>query len=204
MFWKICIALLLLAALCSCQRSPESGASNRAENGAAEKGSEEAGAPRPVIKLTSAAFQEGGSIPKKYTCDDANASPPLAWDVVPPNAKTIALIADDPDAPRGTWVHWVLFNLPASARELRENVPTQDKISGGGAQGTNDFKRVGYGGPCPPPGGPHRYFFKLYALDTELPPDSSTTKDKLLTAMQGHIVAQGQLMGKYERGKSGQ
>ena len=151
-----------------------------------------------TIKLTSAAFQDGGMIPKQYTCDGANISPPLRWDGVPEKARTLALIVDDPDAPAKTWVHWIVFNLPASARELTENVPQQQSIMGSGIQGTNDFKKSGYGGPCPPKG-THRYFFKLYALDTELQLDARATKDQLLKAMEGHIIAQGQLMGQYSR-----
>lgn len=150
------------------------------------------------MKITSQAFAEGGMIPKNHTCDGANSSPPLAWDTAPEKTKTLALIVDDPDAPGGTWVHWVVFNLPAGARELPENVPAQESIAGGGRQGTNDFHKVGYGGPCPP-GGAHRYYFKLYALDAELSLDSSATKDQLLKAMTGHVLAEGQLMGRYQR-----
>lgn len=153
---------------------------------------------KALIKVTSKAFQEGGMIPKEYTCDGANVSPPLAWDSAPDKTKSYALIVDDPDAPGKTWVHWVAFNLPASAGVLPENVPAQDTIAGGGRQGTTDFRKVGYGGPCPPTGA-HRYYFKLYALDTELALDSSATKDQLLKAMEGHVVAEGQLMGKYQR-----
>jgi len=137
-------------------------------------------------------------IPKKYTCDDMNISPPLAWDAVPEKTRSIALVADDPDAPGKTWVHWVAFNIPASAKELPENLPAQDAINGGGKQGTNDFKKLGYGGPCPP-NGTHRYYFHLYALDTELNLDSSVTKDQLLKAIEGHVLAEGELMGKYQK-----
>lgn len=137
-------------------------------------------------------------IPKEETCDGANHSPQLAWSSAPEKTKSFALIADDPDAPGKTWVHWVVFNLPPSARGLPENVPPQETIAGGGKQGTNDFGKLGYGGPCPP-SGTHRYYFKLYALDVELPLDSSATKDKLLKAMEGHVLAEGQLMGKYQR-----
>jgi Raf kinase inhibitor-like YbhB/YbcL family protein len=150
------------------------------------------------IKVTSKAFQDGGMIPKEYTCDGANISPPLAWDSVPGGAKSLALIADDPDAPAKTWVHWVLYGLPASVKELPENVPPQEKIAGGGTQGKNDFNKLGYGGPCPP-SGTHRYYFKLYALDTELALNAGSTKDQLLKAMEGHILAEGQLIGKYTR-----
>ena len=138
-------------------------------------------------------------IPNEYTCDGPNISPTLAWSDVPEKTKSIALIAEDPDAPRGTWVHWVVFNIPQGARELPENVPAQENIPGVGRQGTNDFKKVGYGGPCPPSGGAHRYYFKLYALDTELTLDSSATKNQLLKAIDGHVLGEGQLMGKYQK-----
>jgi Raf kinase inhibitor-like YbhB/YbcL family protein len=149
------------------------------------------------IKLTSAAFNEGEMIPKQYTCDGANISPPLSWLGVPANAKTIALICDDPDAPGKTWVHWVVYDLPAATNSLPENVTKEPKLDGG-KQGTTDFKKIGYGGPCPP-SGTHRYFFKLYALDFATPLNAGATKDQLLQAIEGHIVAQGQLMGTYKR-----
>ncbi len=150
------------------------------------------------IKLNSTAFQPDGMIPAKYTCDGANVSPPLEWSGVPEATKSLALICDDPDAPGKTWVHWVVFNLPASKTSLPENVPPQETIAGGGKQGTNDFKKIGYGGPCPP-SGTHRYFFKIYALDTELKLDSKTTKDQLSQAMKDHLLAQGELIGRYKK-----
>lgn len=150
------------------------------------------------IKITRTAFEDGGMIPRKYTCDGEDVSPPLAWTGVPEGAKTIALISDDPDAPMGTWVHWVLFNLPATEKALPEAVPPDKELKNGARQGRNDFRRIGYGGPCPP-GGTHRYFFKLYALDTVLNLPAGATKAELLKAMEGHILAQGQLMGKYRR-----
>ena len=150
------------------------------------------------IKITSSAFEEGGLIPAKYTCDGADVSPPLQWDAVPEGTRSIALICDDPDAPMGTWVHWVLFNLPSDAKELAENIPTEETLPNGAKQGVNDFGRVGYGGPCPP-GGTHRYFFKIYALDTEVGLEASADKRRLLKTMEGHILGQGQLIGKYKR-----
>jgi len=150
------------------------------------------------IKITSSAFEEGGLIPPKYTCDGADTSPPLQWDVVPEGTKSIALISDDPDAPMGTWVHWVLFNLPADTRELQENIPKDEILRNGARQGITDFRRIGYGGPCPP-SGTHRYFFKIYALDAELDLDAGAGKSDLLNAMEGHILAEGQLIGKYKR-----
>jgi len=151
-----------------------------------------------AINVTSTAFKEGQPIPKQYTCDGINISPPLEWSGVPKNAKTIAIICDDPDAPAGTWVHWVLYNLPADKIGLIENTPATETLSGGGMQGTNDFKKIGYGGPCPP-SGTHRYFFKVYALESELSLKPGATKADVEKGMEGHIVSQGQLMGTYKR-----
>ncbi len=150
------------------------------------------------IKITSSAFADGGLIPAKYTCDGADVSPPLQWDAVPEGTRSIALICDDPDAPMGTWVHWILFNLPSDAKELAQNIPTEETLPNGAKQGVNDFGRVGYGGPCPP-GGTHRYFFKIYALDTEVGLEAGADKRQLLKTMEGHILEQGQLVGKYKR-----
>lgn len=153
---------------------------------------------RSEIRLTSSAFKDGEAIPRGYTCDGANVSPPLEWTGMPKSAKTIAIIADDPDAPSGTFVHWVLYDLPAAGLGLIENTPPSESFNGGGAQGKNDFEKIGYGGPCPP-SGTHRYFFKLYALDTELPLKSGASKAEVEKAMEGHIVGQAQLMGTYSR-----
>jgi len=150
------------------------------------------------IEIKSSAFEEGGMIPKKYTCDGADFSPPLSWTSVPEGTKTIALICDDPDAPMGTWVHWVLFNLPADVKELPENLSSEMNLDNRAMQGVNDFGNIGYGGPCPP-GGTHRYYFKFYALDTELRLQAGATKKELLKTMEGHILAEGQLMGRYKR-----
>jgi Raf kinase inhibitor-like YbhB/YbcL family protein len=151
------------------------------------------------IELTSSAFQPGATIPKQYTGDGADHSPPLRWSEPTAGPKSLALICDDPDAPRGTWVHWVLFNLPGQTRELAEGVATTETLGSGAKQGKNDFGNIGYGGPAPPKGKPHRYFFKLYALDVtvDLPPGA--TKAQLLEAMNGHILAEGQLVGHYGR-----
>jgi len=147
-----------------------------------------------AIQLSSSAFDEGEPIPVKYTCDGEDVSPPLRWSGVPAGTRSLALIADDPDAPRGTFVHWILFGIPPQTTELVEG----QQLSGV-AQGRNDFGRTGYGGPCPPRGNPHRYFFKLYALDTDLQLPPGATKQDLLRAMEGHIIAEGQLMGVYQR-----
>ncbi|MCA9028982.1 MAG: YbhB/YbcL family Raf kinase inhibitor-like protein [Planctomycetaceae bacterium] len=151
------------------------------------------------MQLTSTAFQQGSSIPKEFTGDGADQSPPLRWSQPPVGTESLALICDDPDAPRGTWVHWVLVNIPPETLELNAAVPTTPTLPSGAKQGKNDFGNIGYGGPAPPKGKPHRYFFKLYALSKtlELPPGS--TKAELESAMKGHIVAEGQLMGTYQR-----
>ena len=150
------------------------------------------------MELTSSAFTEGNLIPGKYTCDHIDISPPLKWSKAPAGTKTFALICDDPDAPMGTWVHWVLFNLPDSISELPENIPAVKTLPSGARQGRNDFGNIGYGGPCPP-GGTHRYYFKIYALAKELNLEAGVTKSELLTAMEGNILSEGQLMGKYKR-----
>jgi hypothetical protein len=151
-----------------------------------------------MITITSTAFSEGGMIPKEFTCDGSNVSPALSWSGIPPGTKSLALVCDDPDAPMGTWVHWVLFNIPSSARELPEAIAPDKTLANGARHGINDFRKYGYGGPCPP-GGTHRYYFKIYALDTELALAPGVSKDALLTAMQGHILAEGRLMGIYKR-----
>ena len=179
-----CLAVALLV-LCSCRSA------DRDEPAA--KGRE-----KREIRVTSSAFSEGELIPSKYTCDGANVSPPISWESVPAGARTIALISDDPDAPVGTWVHWVLYDLPANVTHLPENVPPDEKLANGADQGKTDFGKIGYGGPCPP-SGTHRYYFKVYALDTSLGLGPGATKGQLLNAMKEHIVAEGQLMGKYAR-----
>jgi Raf kinase inhibitor-like YbhB/YbcL family protein len=148
--------------------------------------------------LTSSAFQDGEGIPSQYTCDGRDVSPPLAWTAPPPGAKSLALINDDPDAPMGTWVHWVVYNLPPSARQLAEAFPAEPERPDGTRQGMTDFGRIGYGGPCPP-SGTHRYVFTLYALETVLSLGPGATKAKLEEAMHGHIVGQAQLIGTYRR-----
>lgn len=150
------------------------------------------------MEIKSSVFDEGGMIPKRYTCDDADISPPLSWTGAPEGTKSFVLISDDPDAPVGTWVHWVIFNIPANIGELPEMVPPSKSLPDGTKQGTNDFRKIGYGGPCPP-GGTHRYYFKLYALDTKLNLDAGATKADVTRAMQGHILAECHLMGRYSR-----
>ncbi|MBN1290328.1 MAG: YbhB/YbcL family Raf kinase inhibitor-like protein [Candidatus Latescibacteria bacterium] len=150
------------------------------------------------ITIESTAFDEGGMIPVQYTCDGKNVSPPMQWSEPPEGTQSIALICDDPDAASGDWVHWVIYNIPAASRGLPGNFPLMATLPDGTVQGMTDFRSIGYGGPCPPSGA-HRYYFKIYALDTKLSYPSGITKQQLLKAMEGHILAQGQLMGKYTR-----
>jgi Raf kinase inhibitor-like YbhB/YbcL family protein len=150
------------------------------------------------MELKSQAFAPGELIPSTYTCDGRDISPPLGWTDPPAGTRSLALVSDDPDAPMGTWVHWVIWNIPATARSLEENQPKNESLPSGARQGITDFRRIGYGGPCPP-SGTHRYFFKLYALDTTLDLPSSATKKDLEKAMQGHTLAHVELMGKYRR-----
>jgi hypothetical protein len=151
------------------------------------------------LELKTTAFPAGGTIPTQFTCSGANISPALSWTAPPPRTQSFALIVDDPDAPAGTWVHWVVYNLPALLRQLREHVPMGDAIARGGKQGLNDFPQNGYGGPCPPPGKPHRYFFRLYALDAMLDLRAPVHRKDVDAAMKGHILAQGEWMGTFGR-----
>lgn len=153
------------------------------------------------IQLTSSAFVEGSVIPSKYTCEGKDISPPLGWNSLPQGTRSLALIGDDPDAPGGVWVHWVVYNISPAVTRLSEGIPTQERLPDGAKQGVNDFNRIGYGGPCPPPGKSHRYFFKLYTLDIKPSFGGAATKNDLLNAMKGHILAEGQLVGTYERKK---
>jgi len=150
------------------------------------------------FKLFSASFTEGELIPGKYTCDGENVSPPLNWTNPPAAVKSFALIVDDPDAPIGDWVHWIVFNIPKDVNELKENASLKKLLPQGSVEGLNDFRKNNYGGPCPP-SGTHRYFFKFYALDNLLSLKESTTKKQLLEAMKGHILVQASLMGIYKR-----
>ena len=151
-----------------------------------------------MLEITSPVFKHNGTIPKKYTCDGINISPELSWDNLPEDTNSLALIVDDPDAPAETWVHWVIYNIPPNSKGLQEGVLPLRALPHNTKQGINDFKKIGYGGPCPP-SGTHRYFFKLYALDTKLNLDSGATKKDLENAMKGHILAQTELVGKYKR-----
>jgi hypothetical protein len=183
------IACLLLAAFLGCVTQKKEGL--------------ETPAPKEVqtmeISLTSKGFEDGKSIPMKYTCDGEDLSPPLSWGDLPEETKSLALIVDDPDAPMGTFTHWVLFNIPPDARSLPEGIPQREILETGGTQGKNDFKKIGYNGPCPPPGPAHTYRFRLYALDLELDLDPGASKRDVLKAMEGHVLAEAELKGKYGR-----
>lgn len=150
------------------------------------------------IQMQSSAFEDGGMIPRQYTCDGVDISPGLQWAAVPEETQSLALIADDPNAPSGTFVHWVLYGLSAERHELTENMPKDKTLPNGALQGVNDFGRIGYGGPCPP-SGTHRYSFTLYALDTDLDLPPGQSRAALLDVMQDHILARGQIMGRYKR-----
>ena len=150
------------------------------------------------IRITSTAFADGQPIPQRFTCQGTDVSPPLAWTGVPANTKNLALICDDPDAPSGDWVHWVLYGLPPATTDLAEKVAPTPQLPGGARQGSNDFQRIGYGGPCPPIGR-HRYFHKLYALDTTLGDRGRLSKADVLAAMKDHVIRQAELVGTYER-----
>lgn len=151
------------------------------------------------INLTSDAFRNGGEIPPVYTCKGQNISPHLIWDGVPGGTKSLALIMDDPDALGGTFSHWVIYNIPSGARHLSASVPGNQSLSDGSRQGTNDFRRYGYSGPCPPPGKSHRYYFRLYALDSILPQTGMLTRNTLLKSIEGHVIGKGELMGFFKQ-----
>jgi len=150
------------------------------------------------FKVFSEAFKDGDMIPSKYTCDGVNISPPLNWVHPPKDTKSFALINDDPDAPIGDWVHWIVYNIPSATRELKEDASGKKHLPHNAIEGLNDFRRTSYGGPCPP-SGTHRYFFKLYALDTLLNLKTGVAKKELLEAMKGHILALTEMVGKYQR-----
>ncbi|HLP89222.1 MAG TPA: YbhB/YbcL family Raf kinase inhibitor-like protein [Nostocaceae cyanobacterium] len=155
----------------------------------------------PVVKsmkLVSSAFENNRLIPPKYTCDGADISPPLSWEDVPEQTQSLALIVDDPDAPIKIFVHWLVYDLPPTSRQLPEQISQEKTIKNGGVQGKNDFNKLGYGGPCPP-SGTHRYIFQIYALDKKLNLPPGASKAQLIAAMDGHILAKGELIGRYQR-----
>jgi Raf kinase inhibitor-like YbhB/YbcL family protein len=159
------------------------------------------GASTRQMVLSSSAFKDGEVIPVRHTCDGEDVSPPLAWTGAPVETRTFALICDDPDAPRGTGVHWLIWNLQADAVELGEGIPPSPQLPSGARQGLNDGGGLGYAGPCPPSGKPHRYFFRLHALDTALNLDPRVSRADLEAAMAGHVLTQSTIMGTYERRK---
>lgn len=175
--------ILIAVVLLSCQSKEQS-----------QQQAEEEG--RMEMTVTSSAFEVGGRIPTRHTCDGEDISPPLTWTPGPEGTKSYALICDDPDAPKGIWVHWVFFNIPPELTVLPRDIPPLETMGYGAKQGKTDFHRIGYCGPCPP-SGTHRYYFKLYALDTTLELEAGITKEQLLKAMEGHVLARGQLMGTY-------
>jgi len=148
--------------------------------------------------LTSSDIQDGGLIPVKFTCDGEDVSPGLAWSDIPADTESLAIVCDDPDSPVGTWIHWVLFNIPGEVAHLEGGIQPVEKLDNGAIHGINDFRTLGYGGPCPP-NGSHRYFYRLYALDTFLDLKPGCSKADLMEAMKGRILAQVSLMGKYGR-----
>lgn len=152
-----------------------------------------------AFELTGSVFKEGELIPNKYTCEGSDLSPPLRWNNPPAGTRSFVLIVDDPDAPVGTWVHWVLYNIPIDVRGLAEGLPALETLPNDALQGLNDFKRIGYGGPCPPPGPPHRYVFTLYALDRDLNLKLRATKTQVLDAMKGHVLGEAHLTGRFGR-----
>lgn len=196
----VCLLALLIAG-CSSDPEPAEMPGPDSQEGSTEESSEDGNEAedlpdeeeKPLIMaLTSPSFYEGEAIPDKFTCDGEDISPELDWFGIPEGTVSLALIMDDPDAPAGTWVHWVLFNLPMDLSGLRQG------ITGIGIDGNNSWNRTGYGGPCPP-SGTHHYYFKLYALDTNLDLAPGTKKEALLAAMEGHILGQAELMGTYSR-----
>lgn len=155
--------------------------------------------PTAAFAVSSAAFANGAEIPRRHSCDGADVSPALTWQGAPAGTQSLALIADDPDAPVGTWTHWLLWNIPPKATLLPEDQPKTDSLDNGARQGLNDFGRIGYGGPCPPPGKPHRYFFRLYALDARLDLKAGSPRAGLEAALKPHILAEAEWMGTYKR-----
>jgi hypothetical protein len=187
------VLLTLLLTLLACQQ--------QAQRAQQPETPQEGGETMAEFKLTSSAFGDGERIPDKYTCVGEDVSPPLKWEGAPEGTKTFALIVEDPDAPGGTFIHWVLFNIPGTLTELPEGVEPLEKLQNGAIHGVNDFQRLGYRGPCPPPGKPHRYFFVLKALDRELSLGPGVTKQRLELEIEkiGGPLAETKLMGTYSR-----
>ena len=190
--WTAAPAALCITSRLGCDRTRET----------AQDTSQKEGAIMTGLILQSEAFSQNQTVPRKYSGEGDDVSPPLTWSGLPDGTKELALIMDDPDAPAGTWVHWVIYKIPADAEGLSEGISTSMQVSSpaGALQGKNSWNKIGYGGPAPPPGhGLHHYHFKLYALDVKLNLDPGASKQALLGAMQGHILAQGELVGTYQR-----
>lgn len=151
------------------------------------------------LSLDSSSFSSGGDIPKQFTCDGPDRSPQLSWTDPPPQTKSFALLVDDPDAPAGNWNHWAIWDIPANIHSLPEGIKKDRRLADGSEQGMNDFHKAGYNGPCPPAGKPHRYHFKLFALDTKMTLNSEAGKPEMEKAMKGHILAQSELIGSYKK-----
>jgi len=152
-----------------------------------------------AIELTSSAFDSGEPLPMRHTCDGNGISPPLHWRFAPDNTESLVLVCEDPDAPRGTFAHWVLYDIPPEMRELPENVPGEARLAWGGVHGRNDSGGIGYASPCPPSGPAHRYYFRIYALDQKLNLAPGANRQQILDQMDGHILDRGELLGQYAR-----
>ncbi len=152
---------------------------------------------RTAFSIECPIFRDGEPIPRKYTCDGEEISPPLRWKGAPAGTKSFVLICDDPDAPMMTWIHWIVYSIPGTTTELSEGLPAGDVVDGGIKQGLNSWRKMGYGGPCPPRRNRHRYFFRLFALDTELSLSPGETRHDIERAMKGHILDQTKIMGVY-------
>lgn len=196
------VLLTLLLPLGACGADSRSQSSGGKEAVSSSHAPAEKGGPSMAFMMKSEVFEPGGMIPSRFTCDGEDISPPLSWEDAPEQTHAFALIMDDPDAPVGTWIHWIVFNLPPQARSLPESVGKGAQLPAGTQRGKNSWERLRYGGPCPP-GGIHRYFFKLYALDSRLDLNEGIRKEELVEAMKGHVLGQAELMGRYRR-KGGQ
>ena len=151
-----------------------------------------------AMTLSSAGFQNEAAIPRRFSCQGDNISPALSWTDIPQGTQSFALVCEDPDAPGGTFIHWVIWNIPATEKGLAEHIPTSDSLPNGVRQGINSGKKIGYMGPCPPAGNAHRYYFRLYALDTKLDLSGEVTRDKLISAVHDHVLGEGEIMGTYQ------
>ena len=152
-----------------------------------------------TINIKSNVFEYDALIPETHTCDDINVSPPLYWNTIPEHTISFTIICEDPDAPMGTFTHWIIFNIPSNVKKLPNGVKKEERLENGTIQGLNDFGYIGYGGPCPPEGPEHKYYFRIYALDTTLNLNPGATKEELMNAMWGKVLDEGELMGKYGR-----